>query len=75
MLYNLFHCDAWHTNSSMAHIGTFDEQHKAVFKSIEISKDQEEGLLTEHDIYLLNTIAQTQGRSENFIIQTTNLNE
>lgn len=73
-IFNLFTCDAWHSNSSMAFQSSHKNIHSALEAAEEIAKNQEEGNLSGDDYYNFIHILQTQGRSDNFYVVKTNLN-
>lgn len=69
----LFTTDTWHTPDSKSLIGVFTSHAKAVKGADDHSKESEEGELSKHDVLLIGWknggINQTQGRSENYIIE------
>lgn len=74
-LFIIYTCDANHMKSSYNTIGyytDFDLARGAVLKD---SLQTSEGLLSQHDMILLNQIKQTQNRSENYIIEEVELNK
>lgn len=70
----LFTTDAWHNHSSKVMIGVFTRMDKALKAAGEHAKQSEEGEISGHDLELLQDIGQTQGRGENYIIETRELN-
>jgi len=70
----LFTTDAWHSHSSKAMIGVFTRIDKALKAAAEHAKESEEGDISSHDFELLQDIGQTQGRTENYILETVELN-
>jgi len=75
----LYSCDAWHSSNSKILLGVYTSHAEAVIQADNHSKKSEEGDLTVHDTFLLGNIyggiKQTQGRSENYIIEEVKLNE
>lgn len=70
----IFTTDAWHSHSSRQMIGVFSRMDKALKGIEEHAKSSEEGEISSHDLELLQDIGQTQGRGENYIIETVELN-
>lgn len=74
----LFECDAWHSHESKSRLGIFTDHAKAVIYADRHSKVTEEGELSKHDVLLLGLkncgINQTQGRSQNYIIEKEIIN-
>lgn len=55
-------------------IGVFTRIDKALKAAAEHAKESEEGDISSHDFELLQDIGQTQGRTENYILETVELN-
>lgn len=78
-VFTLYSCDTWHSHYSKVLLGVYTSHAKAVKQADEHSKQSEEGELSKHDVLLLGDInggiKQTQGRSENYIIEVEPLNQ
>lgn len=73
-LFIVYTCDANHMHSSKIAIAYCDGPLLARFKINEHSLKSSEGKLKKHDRELIDTINQTQNRSENYIIEEVPLN-
>ena len=78
-LFILWTCDAWHTHSSKRFAGVFETHELAQKNAKNDTKKSSEGKLSKDDEFHLSNlpggISQTQGRSENYIIEEVELNK
>ena len=66
--------DAWHSHESKSFLGIFNDDEILKEYVIDHALESEDGGITDHDADLLFSIKQTQGRSENYIIDEEELN-
>lgn len=77
----VYQTDVWHTHSSYELVAICTSKQKAISTIKKFIKETYKAKLTEHDIYHLNTINQTQSSSEDpypfegeFVLEETAIN-
>jgi hypothetical protein len=73
-VYLLYTCDIWHSNDSKSLLGVFTQVLSAETFALINAQEGEEGELTHEHCKQLCDKAQTNGREENYIIETEELN-